>query len=85
MDIFDRLNELNKQGIIIDVVAINQIENGYQERVEAGDMPLVTYTVEVMNNSLDDMFYQESCHTFKEALEVGVKWAEGYNSEGKED
>jgi len=79
MDIFTRLENLSNKGIIIDVVAINQEENGYGLQVELGDVPLITYTVEVMNNKLDDMLYQESCDSFKEALEAGVKWAEGYN------
>lgn len=70
---------LSKKGIIIDCVAVNQIENGYGEQVKNGSMSVVTYTVEVMDNRLD-VIYQESCDTFKEALEAGVKWTEGYNS-----
>lgn len=80
MDIFERINNLAKKGIIIDVVAVNQIENRYQEQVKVRDMPLITYSVEVMNVDLDDVFHQESCKSLKEALEAGVKWAEGYNS-----
>ncbi len=76
MDIFTRLENLSNKGIIIDVVAINQIENGYEEEVKLGNMPLITYTVEVMNTTLDNIIYQESCDSFKEALEVGIKWAE---------
>lgn len=83
-DIFIRLENLNNKGIIIDVVAIDQIENGHKEQILAGDIPLTTYTVEVMKETAQglNMLYQESCDTFKKALEVGVKWAEGYNSEG---
>jgi hypothetical protein len=83
-DIFIRLENLNNKGIIIDVVAIDQIENGNKEQILAGDIPLTTYTVEVMKETAQglNMLYQESCDTFKKALEVGVKWAEGYNSEG---
>ena len=81
-NIFTRIESLSTRGIIIDVVVVNQEENGYGLQVELGDVPLITYTVEVMNNKLDDMLYQESCDSFKEALEAGVKWAEGYNSEG---
>jgi len=82
MDLFARIEKLAKKGIIIDVVAVNQIENGYQERVEAGDIPPVTYTVEVMNASLSGILYQESCDTFKEALETGIKKGESISQEG---
>lgn len=75
LDIFDKINTLTKKGIIIDCVAINQIDNGYGERVEEGSMPLITYTVEVMDTNLE-ILYQESGNTFKQALEAGVKWAE---------
>jgi len=81
IDIFTRIENLATKGIIIDVVAINQIENGYGERVEAGDMPLITYTVEVMDTSLGNMLYTESCNTLRETLGVGVKWAGMYNRE----
>ena len=83
-DIFIRLENLNNKGIIIDVVAIDQIENGHKEQILAGDIPLTTYTVEVMKETAQglDMLYQESGDSFKEALEAGVKWAEGYNSKG---
>jgi hypothetical protein len=84
MDILTRLENLNNKGIIIDVVAVDQIENGHKEQILAGDIPLTTYTVEVMKETSHglDILYQESCDSFKEALEAGVKWAEGYNSKG---
>lgn len=78
MDIFEKIESLAKQGIIVDCVAVNQIQNGYKEQVEDGSMPLITYTVEVMNNELSDMLYTESCDTFKEALESGVKATEDF-------
>ncbi len=83
-NIFIKLENLSTRGIIIDVVAIDQIENGNKEQILAGDIPLTTYTVEVMKETAQglNMLYQESCDTFKKALEAGVKWAAGYNSEG---
>ena len=75
-DLFVRMEKLLDQGIIIDCVAVNQVENGYKDAVEAGDIPLVTYTVEVMNVNLDDMLFTEARDSFKEALECGIKAAE---------
>lgn len=75
MDIFDRLQNLYNRGIIIDCVAVNQIDNGYDLEVEAGLTPLITYTVEVMYDDLE-IIYQESCDTFKEAILLGIKYAE---------
>jgi hypothetical protein len=76
---FDKIERLAKKGIIIDCVAVNQIENGYQEQVSDGSMPLITYTVEVMTTSLE-LLYTESCDSFKEALEAGLKWAKRLES-----
>jgi hypothetical protein len=76
MDIFERIQELNKIGIVIDCIAINQIDNGNEKGVKEGVFPLITYTVEVMDTSLGKMFYTESCDSFKEAIEAGVKFAE---------
>ena len=80
-DIFIRIENLNNKGIIIDVVAIDQIENGHKEQILAGDIPLTTYTVEVMKETAQglNMLYQESCDSFNEALKAGVKWAEEVN------
>lgn len=75
MDIFAEIDKLAKKGIIIDCVAVNQIENGYEEQVKAGSIPLITYTVEVMNINLDDILYTESCDSYKDALIAGIKWA----------
>lgn len=76
MDIFDRIQKLNQKGIIIDCVATDQIENGNRKGVENGEYPLVTYTVEVMNASLEKMLYTESCDSLKEAIYAGVIFAE---------
>lgn len=57
-------------------MAVSQIENGNKKGIENGEFPLITYTVEVMNISLDDMLYTESCDTFKDAIEAGIKFAE---------
>ena len=75
MDIFKRIQKLNKKGIIIDCVAINQIDNGNKNDVEKDIIPIITYTVEVMDISLE-MLYTESFDSFKEAIEAGVKTAE---------
>ena len=77
MDIFERIQALNKKGIIIDCIAVNQIDNGNEQGVKDGAFPLITYTVEVMDTSLGEMFYTESCDSFKEAIYSGVKFAEG--------
>ena len=74
MDIFKEIEELNQKGIVIDCVAINQINNGYQEQVNNGSMPLITFTVEVMDTSLE-LLYSESCCSLKEALDAGRKAA----------
>lgn len=50
-NIFTKLENLSTRGIIIDVVAIDQIENGNKEQILAGDIPLTTYTVEVMKET----------------------------------
>ena len=79
MDIFERIQELNKKGIIVDCVAVSQIDNGNEEGVKNREFPLMTYTVEVMDESLGEIFYTESCDSFKEAIYVGVKFAEQMN------
>jgi uncharacterized protein YjgD (DUF1641 family) len=74
MDIFEKIEDLLKKGIVIDCVAINQIDNGCQKQVNEGSMPLITYTVEVMNTSLE-VLYAESRNSFKDALVAGIKAA----------
>lgn len=76
MDLFNRIKRLNEKGIIIDCVAVNQVKNGNGEDVENRSLSLITYTVEVMDSSLGEMYYTESCDSFKEAIETGVKFAE---------
>lgn len=75
MDIFEEIQKINEKGIIIDCVAVNQNENGHEDEVKEGILPLITYTVEVMDSSLSEILYTESCDSFKEAICVGVKFA----------
>lgn len=74
MDIFEQIENLANRGIIIDCVAVNQEQNGYGDQVKNGTMPLVTYTVEIMDTSLE-VLYAESCNNFKTALDAGLKAA----------
>jgi hypothetical protein len=76
MDILKKVDEFKKKGIIIEVNAIDQIENGMQEQVENGLMPLVTYTVNVMLFDMSNILYAESCDWFSEALLAGIKYTE---------
>ncbi|ADO60014.1 hypothetical protein [Paenibacillus polymyxa] len=75
-DLFTRHEALRQKGIIIGVVAINQISNGNESLVKKGMMPTVTFTVEVMDESLEDLIYNISCDSFEEALQEGVEYAE---------
>ena len=75
MDLLKKVDEFKKKGIIIEVNAIDQIENGMQEQIKDGSMPLVTYTVNVMNSDMSDILYAESCDWFSEALMAGIRYA----------
>lgn len=75
-NLFERHQALTEKGIIIMVNATNQISNGYEKQVNEGSMPLITFTVEVMDEKLEDMFYTISCDTFEEALTEGIQYAE---------
>ena len=75
-DLFTRHEALRQKGIIICVVAINQISNGNESLVKKGIMPKVTFTVEVTDESLEDLMYNISCDSFEEALQEGIEYAE---------
>lgn len=77
MDIFGRIESLKDKGIVIDCVAVNQKNNGNERQVNDGAMPLITYTVEVMDTYLE-IIYSESCNSFKEAVLTGIEFAEAY-------
>lgn len=75
-NLFARHESLISKGIIVSVVAINQISNGYEEQVKDGNMPLITFTCEVMDEALEDMLFTMSCDSFEEALREGIEYAE---------
>lgn len=76
MDILKKVDQLKEKGIVIEIVAINQIENGLEEQIKNNTIPLITYTVEVMDESLSKILYSESCNLFSEAVMAGIKYAE---------
>jgi hypothetical protein len=78
MDIFERIESLKDKGIVIDCVAVNQKNNGNERQVNDGAMPLITYTVEVMDTYLEIIYYSESCNSFKGAVLKGIEFAEAY-------
>ncbi len=77
MDILKKVDQFKTKGIVIEIIAINQIENGLEEQVKNNIIPLITYTVEVMDESLSKVLYSESCDLFSEAVIAGIKYAEG--------
>lgn len=81
--LFDRQETILKQGLVIDVIAMNQISNGNQKKVEKGIMPLITFTVNVMDITMEDVLFTISCDSFKEAFETGVEFAEQHLKKGE--
>ncbi|SFP17950.1 hypothetical protein [Salibacterium halotolerans] len=68
MTIFERIEHLRKQGVIIEVTARNQVENGNGKLVEEGHMPLITYTCSAMDKHFYDEIFAISADSFDEAL-----------------
>lgn len=75
-NIFEKIEELANKGYFIDYMIQNQIENGLEEWVEKGYIPLITYTVNVMRVNDGEYIYAESFDHLKECLEAGIKFVE---------
>lgn len=60
-------------------MVVSQIENSNKKDVENRDMPLITYTVEVMDATLSKILYTESCDSFKEAIYAGENLRKNIN------
>ncbi|QST02454.1 hypothetical protein IMZ31_23685 (plasmid) [Pontibacillus sp. ALD_SL1] len=65
-----------EKGYVVSVIGMNQRSNGLGDRVDRGEIPLVTFTVEVTDVSMYDLYYSASHDTFKEALVDGLDYAE---------
>lgn len=77
MNIFEKIKKLENKGIIIDYMAIDQIEGGMKNEVENGDVPRITYTVYVKKIDGEEI-HCESEDTVKEALITGIIEGEKY-------
>lgn len=66
------LKEMNDNGYILDVCPHNQIEEGYESEVLAGNRPLITYTATIQDKDLAEHLFAESCDSFVEAVESAI-------------
>ena len=76
MDIFKRHDNLVKEGVVVEVSMVNQVNNGLKDRVESGGIPLITFTgyvLDIEGNVLDAV---SSSNTFEEAFISGVEYGE---------
>lgn len=78
MDIFEQLELILKNGYSIEYYSVNQISNGNEEAVKNKMIPLITYTVCVVNVNTEETIYTESCNSIKECLLKGIEY---YNNE----
>lgn len=69
MDAFKRIEEWRQKGVIVEVMSMNQVSNGYGDLVEIGEMPLVTFTGSAVDEWMYDQFMAISTDTFQEAVE----------------
>lgn len=79
MDIIDKIQFWAKNEIFIEYITIDQIVNGYGEQVEKGNMPPVTFTVNVIKDG--EYLHEMSFDDLREALEDGHKFALAYAKE----
>lgn len=73
-EILEEVEKITEQGYSIEYLPINQYDNGQKELVEAGEIPLVTYTLDVINMENGESIYSESFNHIQDCLRAGVKW-----------
>lgn len=78
MDIFLKIEEIAKEGYFIDYMIHDAIEEGHRYMVEDGEIPLITYTVNVIRNSDCAYIYSESFDHLEECLNAGIKFMEDF-------
>ena len=71
-----RLEAIEARGYILEITPHNQVDNGYLDAVESGDINLITYTATIYNVSIERSYGATSKDTFYEALLWGLETAE---------
>lgn len=62
----------NKMCLMIN--PINQIENGYEEQVAKGEMPLITYTAIIYDENIENIIADLSLDSLSEAISWSLDW-----------
>lgn len=76
LQIPERLEAIEERGYILEITPHNQLDNGYSDAVESGDINLITYTATIYNVSIERNYGAASKDTFYEALLWGLETAE---------
>lgn len=71
MDYLNKIEEYALKGWFVMYEIINQVENGYEEDVDDGDIPLCTYKFHIYKESTKYPFDEMNVNHLKE----GYDWA----------
>ena len=75
-DLQKRLQAIEERGYILEITPHNQVDNGYLDEVDSGEMKLITYTATIYNVLIERNYGAASKDTFYEALIWGLETAE---------
>ncbi|MFC0903766.1 hypothetical protein ACFHWD_03560 [Clostridium sp. MT-14] len=82
-NILEEVEKIAEQGYSIEYMPINQYDNGHKDEVNAGEIPLVTYTLDIINMENGESIYSKSFNHIQDCLRVGVKWVRENLQKGK--
>ncbi|PLS18970.1 hypothetical protein CVD28_00790 [Bacillus sp. M6-12] len=72
MDLLKEINEWVQKGYDIRYLITNQVENGYQAEVLAGDMPNFTYSFFI--EEMEEEIWDYSVDTLEEGFSMALEW-----------
>lgn len=72
VDLLTVINEWVQKGYAITYDIINQVENGYGEEVQEGNMPNFTYTFYI--HEMEEELWLYSVDTLEEGFSLVAKW-----------
>lgn len=76
MDILKKIESICKKGYSIEYMVVDQIGNGFEDMVERGLIPAVTYTVYVIRIVDGEQLFSESYDHIEDCLKAGIEYVE---------
>ena len=72
MDILKVVNDWVQKGFDITYDIVNQYANGYEEEVQAGNMPNFTYTFYI--HEMEEELWLHSVDSLEEGFSLAITW-----------